>query len=59
MLAYTIPAEQRGMLGNIEVNNHCWRFMWNRTVDARAVVTDDEVDDSIIGVTHAKNSLVK
>ena len=47
------------MLGTIELNNHCWRDMRNKTVDARAIVTDEDVDDSIVGVTHAKNSLVK
>ena len=54
-----IPADAHYQLGTIESNNHHWRGMLHRVIDARAIHTTTDIDDAILAVDHAVNSLAR
>ncbi|CAK0896632.1 unnamed protein product, partial [Prorocentrum cordatum] len=53
------PPDAHWQIGTVERHNASWRWIWNRTCDACAVKTAEEVDMATIAVSEAKNNAVR
>ncbi|CAK0827160.1 unnamed protein product [Prorocentrum cordatum] len=53
------PPDAHWQIGTVERHNASWRWIWNRTCDACAVKTAEEVDLTTIAVSEAKNNAVR
>ncbi|CAK0846122.1 unnamed protein product, partial [Prorocentrum cordatum] len=53
------PPDVHWQIGTVERHNASWRWIWNRTCDACAVKTAEEVDMTTIAVSEAKNNAVR
>ncbi len=50
------PAEAHWQIGRIERHNYVAKLMMNRLTDSLGLCEDEEIDDMVIMVIHAKNS---
>ncbi|CAK0792327.1 unnamed protein product, partial [Prorocentrum cordatum] len=53
------PPDAHWQIGTVERHNASWRWIWNRTCDACAAKTAEEVDTTTIAVSEAKNNAVR